>query len=614
MSRRGCLLVIPVLIGALSACSMHPPAPSGEVDGTSRRSLSLGDVVGSEGRFGGHEWRGLPFARPPTGEHRWRVPQPPEPWSGLREVVANPPVCMQIANISGGVDGADSGEPTGSEDCLYLNIFAPRFDPDAVPQEGERLPVMFWIHGGGNTIGDVSMYNGGKLATEYGVVVVAMQYRLGPFGWFRHPALRSQGASDDGRSGNFGTLDMIAALEFVNEHIAAFGGDPDNVTIFGESAGGRNVVTLLTAPSAGGLFHRAIVQSGSSRRGDLAEAENYVDASPPGHVSSSREVVLSLLVAEGTAADRAEARSIAETMDDGEAARFLRSRDAGAVLKAYPERAFGMLDVPQIFGDGHVLSSGTTFEAFDAGNYHRVPLMLGTTRDEGKTFQLGNSELVEMRFGFLPTVRDWDRYDREAEYGAKSWKALGVDELARRARRVQGASVYAYRFDWDEEPTRLFVLDFSRLLGAAHGLDVFFVFGDWEVGSVGIPFFAGENEASRTLLSDRMMSYWAEFAHSGRPGTGRAGELPEWTAWAPDPETTASLMLLDSEAGGGLRMVAETVDGASIAADIAADARFPDDAARCAYLRSDRRLRTGPRPYLSESDLVPFCASLAGVQ
>jgi para-nitrobenzyl esterase len=261
--------------------------------------------------------------------------------------------------------------------------------------------------------------------------------------------------------------------------------------------------------------------------------------------------------------------------------------------------------MPQVFADGTVLPAASTFELFEAGAYHQVPLMLGTTRDEGKTFQLGNPELVDLRLGVLPSVKDWDRYDREAEYGAKLWKAVGVDELARRARAVQGPSVYAYRFDWDEEPTRLFFLDFSRLLGAAHGLDVFFVFGGFDVGALAFPFFDSGNEPGRIELSDRMMSYWAEFAHSGAPGRGRGGDLAEWSAWAQRPEQTASLMLLDSEAGGGVRMVAETVSAAEIVSQVASDARFPDDESRCAFLRRDRR------GYVGEADVAPLCAAVA---
>ena len=146
------------------------------------------------------------------------------------------------------VEHVKAGEPMGSEDCLYLNVYAPQFAQTAVPAGEARLPVMVWIHGGGNTIGEAGFYDGGNLAVTHRVIVVTTNYRLGPFGWFRHAALNGEGTSDLDHSGNFGTLDLIRALQWVQENISAFGGDPGNVTIFGESAGGTNVFTLLLSP------------------------------------------------------------------------------------------------------------------------------------------------------------------------------------------------------------------------------------------------------------------------------------------------------------------------------------------------------------------------------
>ena len=156
----------------------------------------------------------------------------------------------------GGIESDDPSGIGGQEDCLYLNVFAPK-----APGVGKR-PVMVWIHGGGNSIGTASFYDGSHLATSQDVVVVTTQYRLGPLGWLRHAALRAGTTDATEQSGNFGTLDLVAALRWVRDNAAAFGGDPDNVTIFGESAGGQDVYTLLLAPQARGLFHRAIAQSG----------------------------------------------------------------------------------------------------------------------------------------------------------------------------------------------------------------------------------------------------------------------------------------------------------------------------------------------------------------
>ena len=179
------------------------------------------------------------------------------------------------------------GAPAGAEDCLYLNVYAPR---SATPGTG-RLPVMVWIHGGGNVVGHAGFFDGGNLAAREDVVVVTINYRLGPFGWFRHPALRDAGASELDRSGNFGTLDQVRALEWVRDNAAAFGGDPGNVTVFGESAGGTNVFALLLAPPARGLFHRAIVESGNLSFGAPATAEGFVDDPQPSHPNASGEAL-----------------------------------------------------------------------------------------------------------------------------------------------------------------------------------------------------------------------------------------------------------------------------------------------------------------------------------
>src|SRR5262245_2106414 len=228
-----------------SACGLggEPEAPR-VADPATRRTTAQGVVVGSLGSEGTHAWHGIPFAQPPVGALRWRAPLPAKPWDGVREALADAPQCAQPPPILGGDANPDGS--SGSEDCLYLNVFAPAFAPDAVPTGDERRPVMVWIHGGGNSIGGASLYDGGFLAAAHGVVLVAVQYRLGPFGWLRHASLRGgPDLSAEDRSGNFGTLDLIEALRWVKRNAAAFGGDPERVTVFGESAGGRNTFTML---------------------------------------------------------------------------------------------------------------------------------------------------------------------------------------------------------------------------------------------------------------------------------------------------------------------------------------------------------------------------------
>ena len=194
----------------------------------------------------------------------------------------------------------------GSEDCLFINVWS--------PENSKSLPVMFWIHGGGNSVGEAatSIYDGSRLARENNVVLVSINYRLGPLGWFRHPALRTNDTTPADNSGNYGTLDIILALQWVQENIQQFGGDATNVTVFGESAGAFDTLSLMASPLATGLFHKAISQSGGLNLNSIASAENYVDDDEPGHPLSSQETVNQLLIQLGKASDRTAAKKAAD--------------------------------------------------------------------------------------------------------------------------------------------------------------------------------------------------------------------------------------------------------------------------------------------------------------
>ena len=217
-------------------------------------------------------------------ELRWRAPQPPEAWADTFDALRFGPPCVQLSSRLGGVRSEDPDGFAGSaEDCLYLNVWTPRAEPDRVATGGDRLPVMVWIHGGGNRVGHSgsAMSDGARLAGTENVVVVSFNYRLGPLGWFSHPALRAMSASRKRPLGILEPWTRVRALEWVAANIEEFGGDPHNVTIFGESAGGRNVLAMLLVEKARNLFHRAIVQSGSTDSVSRTEAENEVAANVP---------------------------------------------------------------------------------------------------------------------------------------------------------------------------------------------------------------------------------------------------------------------------------------------------------------------------------------------
>jgi para-nitrobenzyl esterase len=531
----------------LVACAT-PPREARIADPASRRSTPAGDVVGFTGRYGSHVWLGIPFAAPPVGAQRWRAPAPPESWTEPRQALSFGSPCVQYASPLGGIDTAAANTPVGDEDCLYVNVYAPT---TATP--ASRLPVMVWIHGGGNTIGAAELYDGGNLAATSGVVVVTVNYRLGPFGWFRHPAIRAGAAGDSEASGNFATLDLIRALKWVRESIVAFGGDPGRVTIFGESAGGTNVVTLMLSPMASGLFHRAIVQSGGIRMSPPEAGESAAAAHADQSVNTSEQIEARL---------RARGNAPVET----DIARLLRETPAHDLLTLYtPMRGIGMIRMPTAFRDGTVLPRQEHLDRLRRPDgWNQVPVLLGTNRDEMRLFMFASPTWVRRVLWVLPRLNEPEQFDAVAEHLSRNWKALGVDELAAAMQASGARDVFTYRFDWDEEPSILGA-DLARMLGASHGFEIPFVFGHFDLGREGSRIFTRDNEPGRVALSREMMARWTRFAADGTPG------------WPPAPTT----QVLDTPTGGGLRTIVEPASRDAVLAAIAADPRLPSPRDRC---------------------------------
>lgn len=556
--------------------SLRPDAEPAEsavviADVSSERLTTLGSVVGFAGPQETHAWLGIPYAKPPIGELRWRPPARPEPWTDTFDALAWGSPCVQLASGLPGLAESPTGSVTGSEDCLYLNVWAPRYDVDAVPTGAARLPVVVWIHGGGNTIGHAGpMYDGTWLAGRHRLVVVSLNYRLGPFGWFAHPAVLEGVSPGAPVSGNFGTLDLISGLQWIRDNIEAFGGDPDAVTIFGESAGGTNIVSLLVSPRARGLFHRAIVQSGSTASTSLERAVHYVDAEPPGHPASAREIVLRMLIEDGSASDRTSARVFADGLADDDLAAHLRGKSAEEILLAYRrEEGSRLLSLPRVIRDGVVLPRAPALELMrDPRRYNAVPIILGSNRDEIKLFFSQDPEFVRRYLDVFVRLRDEDRYNMLARFHSDLWRANGVDTPASILSAARPGSVFTYRFDWDEEPVFLGA-DIGIILGAGHGLEIPFVFGHFRFGTDRLSrlIFNERNWPGRKYVSDAMMSYWAEFAYSGRPGQGRARALPEWSPW--DADDGAGLFIVfDTPDGGGIRMARERITRESVIAAV----------------------------------------------
>jgi len=468
--------------------------------------LISGGVAGGDVRV----YKGIPFAAPPVGDLRWRPPQPAKPWDGVRACIEFGPWCPQPKPLMGKELGPLS------EDCLTLNVWTPAKSP------GDRLPVMVWLHGGGHTTGSgsASFYDGEHLARE-GVVVVTINYRLGPFGYLAHPLLSKE--SERGVSGNYGLLDQIAALGWVQRNIAAFGGNPGCVTIFGESAGAVSVCRLMVSPLAKGLFHRAIAESGGAhgRNRHLREARDNLEP---------MEKIGEQLAAE-LRCDRAA---------DPLAA--LRAKPWQDILEA-AKPSQGLFGKGVHFGpivDGWALPDDPV-ALFEAGKQADVPLLVGSNADDGSVFtrQLPIRTLARYKLMLRRRFRDHaDEVlrlfpaDRTSEVPAAFSRLVTAAAfvaparfLARSMAKTQ-SKAYLYHF------TRVPPGEKLKSLGAFHALEIAYVFGTLE----GKPGFDERDLA----LSRTMRKAWARFAATGDPnGDG----LPQWPACR--QETDAYLELGD---------------------------------------------------------------------
>lgn len=550
------------------------------------RSITTGRVVGTSATHGGHQWLGIPYARPPVNDRRWRAPEAASNWEDTKPVLAHAPPCAQPASPLGGIPDVEEGTPVGRENCLKLDVYAPAFAPEEIPTGDERLPVMVWIHGGGNVVGRTAQYDPSQLATDQNVIVVAVQYRLGPLGWFRHPSLRGPRTTAEDASGNYALLDLIQSLKWVRTNIDHFGGNPDRVTVFGESAGGRNVFNLMFSPKAEGLFQRAIVQSGALHITDPEEAENFTDNG--GDPQSSNEILVRLLIRDNRADDRGKARELLESMSPDATANYLRQQSAADLIAAYDPSPLGLpIDPPRVFGDGIVLPDTDPLSLLrDTENYNDVPLILGSNRDETRLFLSQDPDWVHRFLWLIPQVREPELYYPVAEYTSNLWKAHAVDEPASVLHSSQGPSVYGYRFDWDEFPTVLGT-DLSKILGSPHAFEIPFVLGDFSFGGERASyFFTEQNRAGRVELSRKMRTYWAQFARTGNPNPP-GSQLPRWSPWDPATDGTGRYLVFDTENNGpGTRMKSRTYDTEKLLEAVESDPRLKNQRERCVVYRA----------------------------
>jgi para-nitrobenzyl esterase len=436
-------------------------------------------------------FKGIPYAMPPVGQLRWRPPQPAQAWSGVRSAQNYGNDCEQNRYL---YDSAPSTQPM-SEDCLYLNVWTPM-------HLGHLAPVMVWVHGGGLTIGSSAPpVTDGSAFARKGVVLAGFNYRLGRFGFFAHPALLVEHPGEP--VGDYGLMDQLAALKWIKRNIAAFGGDPDNITVFGQSAGAVSILHLMTMPSARGLFVKAIVQSGTGR---LPWAQ--LDRDVPGKLAAAT-------------AGLNFAMSVGITGADKQAAAALRALPAKQVLG---DISLTKLESPTYVGpiiDGTLVSANTDV-AFRSKAEFAVPLLIGTTDDE--LGGLPEPILVGMTSGSLAPLGHRGEelsnfYKQDKGRPEDLIDDMGFVEPARflaGEHLATGAPVWLYRFGYVAEANR------QPGKGARHASEVPFVFGT-------LDRTPGKISSQDQKMSESIQAAWIAFARSGNPN---APGIPNWPAYS----------------------------------------------------------------------------------
>ena len=501
------LLATSALVAMLGGCvpgeapresEAAQPAPDPEV------VLTTAGPIRGETVEGVRVFRGVPYAAAPVGDLRWRAPAPPLEWEETRDALSFGTPCWQPI-----VEGFYSRGPIErDEDCLYLNVWTRSV-------AGDDAPVMVWIHGGGLRIGHghLPMYDGAAL-TDQGVVLVSINYRLGPLGFLAHPELSAE--SPHGVSGNYGILDQVAALAWVRDNITAFGGNPGSVTIFGESAGSWSVCYLYASPLAKGLFHRAIGQSGGCFEPHALLAEDSA-AGRSGHY-------VGLGMAEFAGAEDLAA---------------LRAMPAETLYEKLAEQP--PTGSPRVYVDGHLFAA-TMADLVARGEHNRVPVMLGSNADEWTTMALGQAEPDEATYRAAQEATWGDlapdilaAYAEDAAVGpAHAAGEILSDRFFARQMRAWGRAQVAHG-----DPAWLYFFthapdvggEYGTSRGAFHAAEIAYAFGNPHLGFHETASL--EPRAEDVEVARLMSGYWTNFAKSGDPnGEG----LPEWPAYGTETE------------------------------------------------------------------------------
>ena len=490
-------IMVALLCGLAGSAQAAPVVTAdGPVEGVSKNGVS--------------QFLGIPFAKPPVGDLRWRPPQPVEKWDGVRKADKFGPTCAQVTTL-----GPFAGPANSNEDCLYLNVFT--------PDTKEKLPVLVWIHGGGYVDGESNDYDATNLAKQGKLVVVTLNYRLNLFGFLAHPALDAEHHP----FGNYGIMDMQAALRWVQRNITSFGGDPDNVTLGGQSAGAGAAAANVVSPGAKGLFHRAIFQSGG-----------YTPVAP-----------------RSISEDRGQKFAAAAGCTTGDVAKCLRALPAARIIALAGTASTNgpFINGPMV--DGKVIPE-QMIDAFRSGRFNQMPIMIGTTKDEAN-FNIGIAQYFR-KDHTATTAEQFGTYVKNtfggnagpglsppaypagtvnailAHYPVKgaaqpSWTSTGTDVVACRgqyAAEALSAHVPVYMYEFDDRTAPSY---FPKMPGyqslAYHTSDIPYVFTGYHGGPNGLPTTLNPVQAK---LSGHLIDAWANFARDGNPNGQGDAPWPRW--------------------------------------------------------------------------------------
>jgi para-nitrobenzyl esterase len=502
------------------------------------KDLNISSTSGISPGFylnGVNNWDDIPYAQPPIDDLRWKAP---------REILENNTLiepkdnnfCIQKPSGMGGSKFGGDKFFSGSEDCLYLDIKAPKNKSDKL------FPVMFWIHGGGNTSGLKDIYDFSKMVRKHNVVVVTVNYRLGPFGWFTHPSIQGLQDNDD-KSSNFGTLDIIAALEWVKSNISLYGGNPENVTIFGESAGGHNVLSLLVSQKAKGLFHKAISQSGYTT--SISPEKAYRQDKPSSTFDHTSWKIVNKLLEKTESLPQKDLPDIAIR-------KMLKKLDARDFFINYSDRP-SYQEIPLLTADGIAIpSDGLKHSLSNKNHVNIVPTIAGSNKDEVKLWLASAEYFVGLEYSFfgsllgVPRVvlKDEAAFELFNSYRSRAWKLRGVDYPLRSLASAGNNDLYAYRYDWDDH-RKWPIANFKKLIGAAHATEIPLLAGNNKlVGDYG--FLIYPKGPSKHFLSKNMINFWANFAKTAKPGM--SSNKQEWVKYDGLDEIESNFMVLDNRA------------------------------------------------------------------